>query len=198
MTKQFAAFTLILGMLLPVIGNAQGVYRGDGNDAVGAYKVYLGVKYGLVTVDPDVPGADEIEIDNMGVVFGGHINEWLALELDYSQTVSASKEEFAGSTVSFEGDGLGLYLVAKTTGKLYGRARIGYARVEQDVSTIGSDTVYGLSYGLGGGWEFADNVAIEVEYTLLPETDEFDMLGEIIDDTLDTDIITIGLIWSYE
>ena len=58
MTKQFAAFTLILGMLLPVIGNAQGVYRGNGNDAVGAYKVYLGVKYGLVTVDPDVPGAD--------------------------------------------------------------------------------------------------------------------------------------------
>ena len=198
MRKQFAAFVLILGMLLPAIGNAQSTYSSSGNDAFGRTKVYLGVKYGLLTVEPNVDGADDIEIDNMGVVFGGHINDYLAIELDYTQTVSAAKEDFAGSTVKFETDSLGLYLVARTTGQLYGRARVGYSRIEQDVTGFGSDTVYGLSYSLGGGFEFTDNVSLEIEYTLLPETDEFDDLGRIIDDTLDTDIITIGIIWAYE
>ncbi len=198
MRKQIAAFVLVLGMLVPVVGNAQGVYRSNNEDVFGDTKVYLGVKYGLLTVDPDVSGADEIDMDNMGVVFGGHLSDYLALELDYTQTVSAEKERFAGSDVKFESDTLGLFLVFKTTGTLYGRARVGYTRIEQDVTTIGSDTVYGLAFGLGAGFEFADNVAIEAEYTLYPETDEFDRLGKVIDDTLSTELISVGVIWSYE
>lgn len=197
MRKQFAAFVLVLGMLLPVVGNAQGVYRDNGRNALGGNKVYLGIKYGLMTTEPDISGSEEIEMDNMGIVFGGHINDWLALELDYTQTVSADKEDFLGSTVKFESDTLGLYLVLKTSGKVYGRAKVGYVVVDQDVTTIGSDSIYGLGFGLGGGFMINDNLSIEAEYTLLPETDEFDRLGKIIDDTWTNEFISVGLIFSY-
>ena len=197
MRKQFAAFVLVLGMLLPVVGNAQGVYRDNGRSGLGN-KVYLGVKYGLMTAEPDISGADEFEMDNLGIVFGGHINEWLALELDYTQTVSADKEDFQGNTVKFETDTLGFFLVFKTPGKVYGRARAGYAIIDQDVSTVGSDSVYGLAFSLGGGISFSDTLALEAEYTLFPETDEFDRLGRIIDDTWTTEYISLGLVFSYE
>lgn len=197
MTKQFAAFTLMLGMLLPMVGNAQGVYRDNNRDAIGGTKVYLGIKYGVMVAEPDISGSDDFEMDNVGVVFGGHINDWLALELDYTQTVSADKQDFQGTDIKFETDTLGLFLVARTTGTVYGRARVGYAIVDQDVSTIGSDSVYGLAFGLGGGFELSDTLSIEAEYTLFPETDEFDRLGKIIDDTWTTEFISIGLIFSY-
>jgi opacity protein-like surface antigen len=70
--------------------------------------------------------------------------------------------------------------------------------LEQDVSTIGSDNVYGLAFGLGGGINFTDNLALEAEYTLMPETDEFDRLGKIVDDTWTTEFISLGLIFSYD
>jgi opacity protein-like surface antigen len=110
MKKQFAAFVLVLGMLLPVVGNAQAVYRDSGPAALGGTKVYLGVKYGVMITEPDISGSEDFQMDNMGVVFGGHINDWLALELDYSQTVSADKQDFQGTDVKFETDTLGLFL----------------------------------------------------------------------------------------
>ena len=99
--------------------------------------------------------------------------------------------------VKFETDTLGLFLVFKTPGNVYGKARAGYAVIEQDVSTVGSDNVYGLAFGLGGGINFSDNLAVELEYTLFPETDEFDRLGRIIDDTWTTEFISLGLVFSY-
>ena len=198
MRKQIAAIFLVSSMLLPVVGNAQGVNRNYGNDPFSNTKVFLGVKYGLVEVDPDVSGADTFDLDNMGFNFGGHFNDYLALEFEYSTTVSADKQSFAGSDVKVEADSVTLFLVARTAGDVYGRARLGYSRIDQDVSTIGSDTVYGLAYGIGGGFEFADNVAVEFDYTVYPETDEFDRLGKIIDSTLSTEVISIGVVWSYE
>lgn len=197
MTKQFAAFTLMLGMLLPMVGNAQGVYRDNNRDAIGGTKVYLGVKYGVMRAEPDISGSDDFEMDNIGIVFGGHINDWLAIELDYNQTVSADKQDFQGSDIKYKTDALGLFLVFKTTGDFYARAKVGYVILDQDVTTIGSDNVYGMAGGLGGGYYFNDNIALELEYTLYPETDEFDRLGKIIDDTWTNDFISIGLIFSY-
>ena len=198
MRKQIAAIFLVSSMLLPVVGNAQGVSRNYGNDPFGRTKVYLGVKYGVLQVDPDVSGSDTFDMDNMGFMFGGHFNDNLALEFDYTTTVSADKQSFAGGDVKFETDTVGLFLVARTTGQVYGRARIGYSRIDQDVSTVGSDTVYGMAYGIGGGFEFADNISVEFDYTVYPETDEFDRLGEIIDRTLSSELISLGVVWSYE
>ena len=72
MRKQIAAIFLVSSMLLPVVGNAQGVNRNYGNDPFGRTKVYLGVKYGILEVDPDVSGSDTFDMDNMGFMFGGH------------------------------------------------------------------------------------------------------------------------------
>ena len=123
MRKQFAAILLVSGMLLPVVGNAQGVNRNYGNDPFGQTKVYLGVKYGALEVEPDVSGAETFDTGNMGFMFGGHFNDYLALEFDYTATVSADKQSTAGGTVKFETDTVGLFLVARTTGSVYGRCR---------------------------------------------------------------------------
>ena len=96
MRKQIAAIFLVSSMLLPVVGNAQGVNRNYGNDPFGRTKVYLGVKYGILEVDPDVSGSDTFDMDNMGFMFGGHFNDNLALEFDYTTTVSLDGFDPAG------------------------------------------------------------------------------------------------------
>lgn len=197
MKNKFAAVVLTLALLVPLTSHAAGSYRSNNTTSVvGTTKVYLGVKYGVLTIAPDVSGADDIEADNMGFVFGGHFNDYLSLEFDYTQTVSAAREDFLGATTNVKTDTIGIFLAARTTGELYAKGRVGYSWIEQDVSGMGSDKVYGLAFGAAVGWEITDTFAVEGEYTIFPETDEFDRFGS--DGDLDTSLVAVNVVWSYD
>lgn len=196
MKNKIAAVVLTLAMLVPLTGNAATTYRSNNTPTtIGANKVYLGVKYGVLTIAPDISGADDIETDNLGFMFGGQINDYIGLEFDYTQTVSSAKENFLGSTTRVKTDTTGLFLTAKTTGTVYFKGRVGYSWIDQNVSDSGSDRIYGLAYSAGVGFELGDTFAIEADYTLYPKTDEFDRFGSSGD--LDTSLLSVTAVWSY-
>ena len=196
MKNKIAAVVLTLAMLVPATSYAAGSYRSNNTtSAIGSTKVYLGVKYGVLTIEPDISGADNIELDNVGFMFGGHINDYLSLEFDYTETVSSAKENFLGSVTRVETDTTGLFLVARTTGTVYFKGRVGYSWIDQNVSDSGSDRIYGLAYSAGVGFELSDTFGLEAEYTLYPKTDEFDRFGSAGD--LDTSFLSVNAVWSY-
>jgi len=197
MKKKIAAVVLTLAMLVPASSYAAGSYRSNNTtSAIGATKVYLGVKYGVLTIEPDASGADNIEVDNLGFMFGGHINDYVSLEFDYTQTVSAGQEDFLGSTAKVKTDTTGFFVVARSTGGVYFKGRVGYSWIDQHVSGIGSDRIYGLAYGVGVGLELGDTFAIEGEYTLYPRTDDYDRFGS--GGELDTRFLSVNAVWSYD
>jgi opacity protein-like surface antigen len=78
---------------------------------------------------------------------------------------------------------------------------VGYTRVAQDISYSGSSisaNVYGVAAGLGAGIKLAEGAALEIEYTVYPKTDRFEELGIGFDDDLETEVVTVGFVWSFE
>ena len=204
MTKYIAIAVLSLVLLIPATSNA-GRYSFDDSrsGALIPGKVYLGVKYGLLTIDEPVSGADDVEMDNVGFTFSGDINEYLALEFEFSTTVSESEQDLLdlGPNLKVSSDTLGLFLVGKTQGDVYIKGRVGYTRVAQDISYSGSSisaNVYGVAAGLGAGIKLAEGAALEIEYSVYPETDRFEELGIGFDDDLETEFVTVGFVWSFE
>jgi len=202
MTKYIAIAVLSLALLIPATSNASRYNFGDTNSgALIPGKVYLGVKYGLLTIEEDASGSEEVEMDNVGFTFGGDINEYLGLEFDYTQTVSEWRDEVAGSTQTASIDTLGLFLVGRTQGDVYFKGRVGYTKVNQNIKfpgASGDDNIYGIAYGLGGGIKFGKTMAIEIEYTVFPETDEFDKFGSFFTEDLETEFVSVGLVWAIE
>jgi opacity protein-like surface antigen len=196
MKNKIAAVVLTLAMLVPLTGNAAGTYRSNNTTSIiGATKVYLGVKYGVLTIESDASGSEDVEVDNVGFVFGGHINDYMAMEFEYSQTVSTELEDIVGASVEVGTDTMGLFLVAKTSGAVYGKLRVGYSWIDQDFGSLGNDTVYGLAAGIGAGFEITDTFGIEGEYTIYPEADETDRFAS--SDDLTTEMVSVNLVWSY-
>jgi len=197
MNKNIAAGLLTLGLLVPVVGDAAGVYRSNNSPAAfGGSKVYLAVKAGVLSLDSDGFGTTPVDVTDLGVVFGGHFNDHLAMEFEYTKTVSAAKEQFLGTNSTVSGDTLGLFLVYRTLGDFYVKGRLGYTMVDQEIDPIDTDTVYGLAGGLGAGIEFSDTFSVEAEYTVYPTADEFNSFGAAGD--LSTDMISVNLVFSYE
>lgn len=201
MKNKIAAVVLTLALLAPLTGNAASTYRSNNTtSAIGATKVYLGVKYGLLTLEFDDADSDGTDLDNLGIVFGGHINDYLAIEFEYTQTVSSEEDD---NGEALRADTTGIFLMARTMGALYAKARLGYTWIDQDFDSLGTDTVYGLAYGLGGGFEITDTFSLEAEYTVYPEADETDRFGD--PDTfggidlgdLNSEMISITAVWSY-
>ncbi len=199
MTKYIAIAVLSLVLLIPATSNA-GRYSFDDSrsGALIPGKVYLGVKYGVFKSEQNVGPKDkyDVEMDNLGFVFGGEISDILALEFDYSQTVSADKEESGGSIAKASVDSIGLFLVARTSGDVYVRGRVGYTRIELEISDFGSDNIYGIAYGIGAGMKVGEGAAIEIEYTVFPETDEF--FGVPIEGEIENEFLTVGFVWFYD
>lgn len=200
MNKNIAAVMLALVVLVPLTGNAQSNYRSNNTSRViSSNKVYLGVKFGQVSLELDTSGADREDVaDNMGFVFGGDINDYLALEFEYTKTVSSKQVDISLTPSETSFDTIGLFLVLKSTGTFYGKARLGYSWIEQDFDSFGTDTVYGLAYGLGAGFKTSDTFYVEAEYTLYPEADETDRFGSAFGADLFTDIVSVNLVWSYD
>jgi len=202
MTKYIAIAVLSLALLIPATSNASRYKFGDTNSgALIPGKVYLGVKYGLLTIEEDTSGSDEVEMDNLGFTFGGDINEYLGLEFAYTQTVSDARKKVDGSTLTASIDTLGLFLVGRTQGDVYFKGRAGYTKVNQNIKFLGlggDDNIYGMAYGLGAGIKFGKTIALEIEYTVFPDTDEFDKIGSFFADDLETEFVTVGLVWAIE
>jgi len=196
MKRNIAVAVLMLAMLVPLTGNAQGLYRSNNTTSiVGATKVYLGVKAGVMNIDSDESGTDAINITNMGFMFGGHFNDMLALEFDYTQTVHADEEDFIGTGVKVHEDTMGLFLVLRSPGSFYVKGRLGYTVIDQEISSLGSDRVYGLAGGIGVGFGITDTFTLEAEYTMYPITDEFDRFGAAGD--LTSELVTVNMVFSY-
>jgi len=200
MKKNIAAAVLTLAMLVPLTGNAAGTYRSNNTSGtISAGKVYLGLKYGVMTLEYEDASGDGSELDNLGFLFGGHINDNMAMEFEYTQTVSSDADSAGEQLAS---DTFGIFVVARTTGDLYARARIGYSWVNQDFDSLGTDRIYGLAYGLGGGYQVTDTFGIELDYTVYPEADETDRFGDPATIGFDlgdlmTEMVSITLVWSY-
>mgnify|MGYP001811614489 FL=1 len=203
MRTNIAVVVLSLLFLIPATGNAASQY-GESSRSLYPGKVYLGIKYGslraqdLLIFNP-VTGMDQEEdsdIGTMGFVAGGSINDLLSMEFEYNYTVS--KDYFGSLPAKLEGGGWGLYLAAKTQGDLYFKGRLGYTQTEfdgSDGSSSGSITNYGVAGGVGVGLKLGPG-ALEIEYTVFPKIDR--ILGEELDDDLDSDLITIGYIFTYD
>jgi len=199
MTKYIAIAVLSLALLIPATSNASRYQFEDSRSgALIPGKVYLGVKYGVFHSEQNVGPSDkyDVEMDNLGFVFGGELNDILALEFDYSQTVSADKEVSGGSISKASVDSMGLFLVAKSSGDIYVRGRVGYTRIEIEISDFGTDNIYGLAYGIGAGINVGKGAAFEIEYTVYPETDEF--FGVPIAGEIENEFLTVGFVWFYD
>jgi len=199
MTKYIAITVLSLALLIPATSNASRYNFGDSRSgALIPGKVYLGVQAGQLSLEADASGSDSVDMDHVGFTFGGDINQYLGLEFAYSQTVSEERD--AGTTSST--DTLGLFLVGRTQGDVYLKGRVGYTIVDQDIDLVVTeidDNVYGIAYGLGAGIKFNNTLALEIEYTIFPETDdEDDDLGSFFNEDFDTEFVTVGLVWSIE
>ncbi len=136
MTKYIAIAVLSLALLVPATSNASR-YKFEGKESAEVFpgKAYLGLKYGVFNTSQTV-GPYDVEMDNLGFVFGGEINDILSLEFAFSQTISADKTESGGSTAKQTADTLGFFLVAKSRGDVYVRGRVGYTRAEQRISSM--------------------------------------------------------------
>lgn len=200
MRKNIAIGVVSLMLLMPAAGNAAGLYRDAGARVAFPGEVYLGIKLGTYSVEQNVSGSIPFEADSMGFTFGGDINDYLALEFAYTHTVSADKtDDGSGSIARFSVNTLGFFLVAKSEGDLYVRGRVGYTRAGQKLDYLGqnpSDNVYGVAYGIGAGYKLSRDAAIEIEYTVFPETDDF--FGVPIVGEMESDLVTVGFTWSYE
>ena len=139
----------------------------------------------------------DAEIGTIGLVIGGDINDLLSMEFEYNYTVS---EEYYGRLPGrLEAEGWGLYLAAKSQGDIYVKGRVGYTQTEFEGSdgggSRGSTTNYGVAGGVGVGFKIGPG-ALEIEYTLFPQIER--IWGEELDDDIDTDMITIGYMFSYD
>ena len=207
MRKNLAIVFLSLTFLMPAAGHAAREYGRSPIDFGGG--VYLTLKYGEITIAVDVPESGS-EIRNLGFAFGKQINDVLAMEFEYTTTVSQD-DDYGGSGSSVSADTVGLFVVARSPGDFYGKARLGYTRVTQDVGDqeigaspvidwVGSKNIYGIAAGVAVGYKFMKGGAIEMEYMLYPTRDdvEFSTGATTIEEDLEMDFVSLNYVLSFE
>ncbi len=204
MRKNLAIGFLSLTFLLPAVSHAARDYGRNPADFFG--QVYFATKYGEVTIAEDLPenGSD---IRNLAFVFGKGLNEVLSMEFEYSTTVSRD-DDYLGAGYAASADSLGLFLAAKSPGKIYFKGRVGYARVTQKFGDDpifpeleGSKNVYGLAVGVGAGVKVGKQGAIEFEYMKYPTRNNVESIDlgpslGVIEFDLEMDLISLSYVWS--
>jgi hypothetical protein len=160
--------------------------------AVADETAYGGLSFGRVDVD-------EIETGNLGIVLGAIADNGFGYELFYSFSVV----DYDKSYNSFETDTINVYVVYRTPGKVYFKAKAGYSYVNitfvPDVGDIAtgdgesdSDSTEGFSYGLAGGIGIGDG-ALELTYYRFPDFDDF--AGVPFDE--EVEMINLAYLWSF-
>ena len=197
MRRYLTVIFLVSSFLMPAVSSAQGNYSNRAEAFLG--DVYLGVKYGRITYSDNVPDYDDgSDTRNAGFMFGKRFNQFVGMELAYTQTVTAD-ETSAGDVFT---DTLGFFVVGKTPGKVYAKGRLGYSRLTQERNFSGESfdhNSYGIAYGVGVGFNFYKKASIEIEYTVLPKTDDRGFLGvpSGVDFEAEADLITLNYVWGF-
>ena len=128
---------------------------------------YFGVKAGSMSVDVD--GISDVI--NAGVLVGYNVNKNLAIEGEFTTSLSDGDATISGSQGKWNIDTIAVYAVHRSAGDTYFKGKVGF--LNEDISiTIpgyvpfsGSDS--GLSFGVGVGFEVGKSSRIEFEYTLI-------------------------------
>jgi len=191
MRKNLTIVFLSLILLMPTVSHAARDYGNSERIEAFFGEVYLGLKYGRLTIAEDVPDSDGADIRNLGFAFGKGINEVLAMEFIWNTTVT----EDDTSSGNLSADTIGLYMVAKTPGRVYFKGRVGYIRstLERDFSGDSFDhNSYGIAYGVGLGVKIAKGGAIELEYTLLPSIDDSGFVGAPVE--VESDFLSVSYV----
>ncbi|MFZ9037101.1 MAG: outer membrane beta-barrel protein [Gammaproteobacteria bacterium] len=205
MRKNLVIVFLSLTFLIPAVSHAARDYGRNPIDFGGG--VYLVLKYGEITIADDVP-EDGSDIRNLGFAFGKQVNDVLAMEFEYTATVSEDGD-YGGTGSRASADTVGFFVVARTPGDLYAKGRLGYTRVSQEFSDNpvidwgGEKNVYGIAAGVSVGYKIMKGGAIELEYMLYPTRDdvEFDFSGvggPVVEEDLEMDFVAINYVWSFE
>ncbi len=194
MRKNLTIVFLSLTFLIPSVSHAA---RSYGNNRIDAFfgEVYLGVKYGRLTIAEDVPDSDGTDIRDMGFTFGKGINDNMAMEFAYNFTVT----EDDTSAGDLSADTIGLYVVGKTTGTVYFKGRIGYTRTSLERNLGGASfdhNSYGMAYSIGLGAKVMKGGAIEFEYTVLPSIDDSGFVGAPVE--VEADFLSVSYIFGFE
>ena len=199
MRRYLTVIFLATSLLLPVVAKAQGgLYSPNRADAF-LGDVYLGVKYGRITYAEDVPDFDDgSDTRNLGFMFGKKFNDIIGMEFDYTQTVT--EDDTSAGTISTHT--LGLFVVGRTPGKVYVKGRLGYMRLTQE-RNLSPDSFdnnsYGMGWGAGVGINLYKKGSLELEYTVLPDTDDRGFLGVPagFDFTAETDFVSVNYVWGF-
>ena len=138
-------------------------------DVVGATEErpwFVGLKTGIVSLDES--GVDDLT--QAGVLLGYKFarGDWgsVAIEGEYADTVSEGDLDFPGAEWSAES--LAGCLAYRSAGRGYFKGKVGYTDVTAEVSAFGlSEEVddSDFSAGIGFGWKFRKNTALEIEWT---------------------------------
>lgn len=193
MRTNLTVIFLALSFLLPATANAQGNYSNRAEAFFG--DVYLGVKYGRLTYAEEVPDySDGSDTRNLGFSFGKKFNDFVAIEFSYDYTVTDDNTS-AGDVST---DVIGFYVVGKTPGKVYAKGRLGYTKMIQERNTSGQSfdhNSYGIALGGAVGFTIYDRGSLEIEYTILPTTDDSGFAGAPVD--LEADFLSVNYVWGF-
>lgn len=135
--------------------------------------LYAGLKAGSFLVDLD--GADDPM--PFGIQLGYDFGRGLSAEFEYN--TGSSDVNLGGGDVDMDVTTMAIYAAFRTPGKGYFLAKLGLISEEVELSATGigsiSEDDTGMSYGVGGGYNFGDKFALEGEYTIIEE--DIDYIG---------------------
>lgn len=130
--------------------------------------VYGGATLGFMNVD--VSGVDALV--NAGVQVGVHVNDGLAFEAQYTNTIAGGEYSvnygYGSYAYEVEIQTLAAYAVYRSPGQIYFKGRGGFIH-----ETVGSASDTGISAGVGIGFKAGDSAAIELEATLIEQDVSF-------------------------
>jgi opacity protein-like surface antigen len=145
--------------------------------------VYVGAGVGSMGVDIGGFGGDDVGYK----VFGGWMfNPYIGGELEYIDGGTAEDRGIEIDVSGFNASLRGAYPLGDQFSVF---AKVGMMFWEADVSSFevrGTDDGEDLSWGVGLGFDFADNLGVTVEYQ-----------GFEIEDTDTVDLISAGLVWKF-
>ena len=169
---------------------------------------YLGLGYGFLSADRTtrVPGVDNSftqgtgDYDQIMLQAGYKYNSYVAFEGRYWLGLSDN----AWATISNnliqsvgEIDAWGLYVkpMYPVTPAFDIYALLGYATTDYSITNGSSGDLDGFSWGLGASYEFNNNIAVYVDYTLLYDDDTTNSQGWRVDE--EVDVWTFGVSYRF-
>lgn len=147
---KFKLYFVLIGLFLTAIVQAEeGLYGGAGYDSVamGQY----------------------VNFQNVHIIIGHGISDRLSLEGEANTTLIPYQ---IASGSSRRSDNLSLYMVARSKGDTFLKAKFGYSLIEYLVESSNVTTTHkssGISYGIGVGLELKNGDTLEFDFTMLPK-----------------------------